>query len=47
MDENNYSIANLNQEELGEIKRYEQQLSEKLGHPIALIAYDRDEQVKD
>lgn len=42
MDDNHYSIADLSQDELNEIKRFEQQLSEKTGHTIALIAYDRD-----
>lgn len=42
MKEDNYAIAKLTPEELSEIKRFEQQLSEKSGHAIALIAYDRD-----
>ncbi|MFC5528894.1 hypothetical protein [Cohnella yongneupensis] len=42
MSEDNYPIANLNADEVNEIKRFEQQLSEKSGHPIALIAYDID-----
>ena len=42
MNEKNYAIAHLSLDELDEIKRFEQQLSEKSGHAIALIAYDRD-----
>ncbi|WP_156926688.1 hypothetical protein [Cohnella panacarvi] len=37
-----YTIADLTQDELNEIKRFERRLSEKSGHAIALIAYDRD-----
>lgn len=47
MNDNDYAIANLTPDELSEIRRFEQRLSEKSGHPIALIAYDLDEQDKD
>lgn len=42
MNENSYAIAELSQDELSEIKRFEQKLSERSGHAIALIAYDID-----
>ena len=42
MNDNDYTIAKLTPDELNEIKRFERQLSEKSGHAIALIAYDRD-----
>ncbi len=47
MDDNRYSIADLSQDELNELKRFERQLSEKSGHAIALIAYDKDNEDAD
>jgi len=47
LNENDYTIANLTPDELNEIKRFEQQMSEKSGHAIALIAYDRDNKDND
>ena len=47
MNGNDYTIADLSQDEINEIKRFEQQLSEKSGHAIALIAYDRDNEDAD
>lgn len=46
MNEDSPTIANLSPDELGEIQRIEQRLSERTGHTIALIAYDLDDRVQ-
>ncbi|WP_373230844.1 hypothetical protein [Cohnella sp.] len=42
MNEDQYTFASLRQDLVEEIQQAEQRLSEKLGHPITLIAYEVD-----
>jgi len=46
MHDDHYAIAELDPEDVNEIKRFEQQLSEKCGQPITLIAYSEDQSNK-
>ncbi|BBI36097.1 hypothetical protein [Cohnella abietis] len=39
MHEDAYSLAILNPDDLEEIKELEQRFSDRIGHPISLIAY--------
>jgi hypothetical protein len=42
MNDDHYSIANLKPDQVDEIQNVEQKLTEKLGQPITLIAYQMD-----
>lgn len=42
MYEELYSIANLKPDDVEEIKNMEHRMSEKVGHPISLIAYQAE-----
>ncbi|WP_167747013.1 hypothetical protein [Cohnella luojiensis] len=42
MHEESFSLAALQPEEVEEIKEMELRMSEKVGHPISLIAYQAD-----
>jgi hypothetical protein len=42
MNDDHYSIASLKPDQVDEIQKVEQRLTEKLGQPITLIAYQMD-----
>lgn len=42
MKDEHYTIANLEPDQIEEIRQAEQHLSSKLGYPISLIAYQAD-----
>jgi hypothetical protein len=42
MNDEHYTIANLKPDQVDEIQNVEQKLTEKLGQPITLIAYQMD-----
>jgi hypothetical protein len=42
MNDDQYSIANLKPDQVDEIQKVEQRLTEKLGLPITLIAYQME-----
>jgi hypothetical protein len=42
MNDDQYSIANLKPDQVDENQKVEQRLTEKLGQPITLIAYQMD-----
>lgn len=44
MEQTEYTIARLDDEQVDEVRQLERQLSDRSGHPVTLIAYERDEQ---
>ncbi|MFC5401685.1 hypothetical protein [Cohnella soli] len=42
INENSFSLALLKPDEVEEVRAMEQKMTEKVGHPISLIAYQAD-----
>jgi hypothetical protein len=43
MNESEYAIAQLDEDQVHELQLLEKKLSEKTGHPVTLIAYQEDQ----